>query len=137
MAIVCSQAQQTLMSGTLPSGAMYQNLKTLALSRAGFTGTTEVLSSANKLETLLLSTNRFVCEAYPYQSDLLGNGSFLPPGYYAKHSVGESLITQRVFGKNPWPLTQGFAPYIANSIAVFSSNLGLTGQLCLSFSQCH
>ena len=108
-------------------------LLTLALSRATFTGSTDALENATELSTLLLSTNRWVCDVHPQNARHLGEGLFISPEDLVKKTVGYKLQSvDRVFASNPWDKPEE----TPNRIAAFSGNLGLTGNIAWCLIWC-
>ena len=121
------QAHRSFFSGTLPHGKMFgKKLAVLALSRAAFSGSTDALQNGTELSTLLLSTNRWVCDAHPQNARHLSEGLFTAPDDLVKKKVGYKLQSvDRVFASNPWDKPE----MTQNRIAAFSGNLALTGNL--------
>ena len=78
-------------------------METLSLGRNYFDGTTESLESAQKLQTLILSSNRLSCNVLEgNEAAGLGDGRFLEPSGYVLFQAGRILTNEHKAAKNPF-----------------------------------
>ena len=100
------------LSGTVPAtrqmceptaNCTNATLQTLSLAVNYFTGTTDALEEQTDLATLLLSSNRFSCEAADLDAaEGLATGNWEDPTDLALKAAGEEIQYQAETGTNPY-----------------------------------
>ena len=114
------------LSGTVPTtrqlceptaNCTNAKLRTLSLAVNYFTCTTDALEEQTSLTTLLLSSNRFSCEAADlYAAEGLATGNWEDPTDLALKAAGEEIKDE----------TSGANPYAAIGTSINRSNTALS-----------
>ena len=128
------------LSGTVPAARQLceptanctnATLQTLSLALNYFTGTTDALEKQTNLTTLLLSSNRFSCEAANLDAaEGLATGNWADPTDLALEAAGREI--EDVSVKNPYAGI-GTSTNRSNTALSFAGNM----QARLTYSCCH
>ena len=111
---------------------MYVNLTTLSLSRNYLRGSTGALKEADALETLVLSSNYFSCDAVDLDgASRLAEGRFQDPGARALRGAGLALAEGFPF-INPFAAVRNIT--YTNLALVYTGNSQLTTQASVAES---
>jgi hypothetical protein len=120
------------LSGTVPAtrqlckptaNCTNATLQTLSLAVNYFTGTTDALEGQTNLKTLLLSSNRFSCEAADLDAaEGLATGNWADPTDLALEAVGEEIARQT--NTNPYNYAGiGTSTNRSNTALSFAGNM--------------